>query len=160
VRGKVVTYSSKDELEKLKKQRAELESKLTHAQRDRKALEEGMQILREKTAIRELEDKLKEEQDAVTSLRIETKELEDKTEVPNKLSILEVIKKPKAEMEDKKDTPETEKEEHSRIIWKRDDQTPISWKKDEQTPENTKPQEDESKESKEEQEKKKKRRFF
>jgi hypothetical protein len=150
VRGKVMSDSSKDELEKIKKLRAELESKLGYAQRDRKALEEGMQILREKAAVRELEDKLREEQDAVTSLRIEKKELEDKTKVPNMLSILEVIKKPKAEMEGKKDTPEKEKEEHSRMIWK----------KDEQAPENTKPQEDESKESEEEQEKKKKRRFF
>jgi len=142
VRGKVMTDSSKDELEKIQKLRAELESKLAAAQRDRIALEEGMQIFREKAAVRELEKKLKEEQNALTNLRIEKKELEDQMKTPTKLSISEAIQKTKAEIENKKDTPETGKEEHSRVIWKKDEQTP------------------ESDESSEEQEKKKKRRFF
>jgi hypothetical protein len=102
---------------------------------------------------------MREKQDALASLRIEKKELEDNLKAPNKkelkdtfnppnkLSIAEAIQKTKAEIEKNKNRLETEKEEHPKIIWK----------KDEQTPESTKSAEDENKE---EQEKKKKLRFF
>ena len=142
-----MTDSSKEELEKIRKLRAEFENKLANATRDRKALEEEMQILREKAAVRELEDKLREEQDAIAGLRIEKKGLENKSKSTKEFATSGIIQKPGAETKDKIDKPET------------DEQTRIIWKKDEQTPENTKPLEDENKEL-EEQEKKKKLKFF
>jgi len=162
--------TSKDEMEKLQKLRTELESRLAVIADEQRNVEENIKVLREKAAIRELEKKMREKQDALANLRIEKKELEDKMKAPNKkelkdtfnapnkLSIAEAIQKTKAEIEKNKNRLETEKEEHPKIIWK----------KDEQTPESTKPPEDESKESaedenkksQEEQEKKKKLRFF
>ena len=157
-----MTDSPKDELEKLQKLRTELESRLAVIADEQRNVEENIKVLREKAAIRELEKTMRTKQDALANLRIEKKELEDKMKAPNKkelkdtfnapnkLSIAEAIQKTKAEIEKNKNRLETEKEEHPKIIWKRD----------EQTPENAKPQEDESKESEEKQEKKKKLRFF
>jgi chromosome segregation ATPase len=106
-----MTDSPKDELEKLQKLRAELESRLATIDEEQETVEEESKILREKTAIRELEKKIREKQDALASLRIEKKELEDNLKAPNRLSISEAIQKTKAEIENKKDTLETEKEE-------------------------------------------------
>ncbi len=150
--------TSKDEMEKLQKLRTELESRLAVIADEQRNVEENIKVLREKAAIRELEKMMRAKQDALANLRIEKKELEDKMKAPNKLSISEAIQKTKAEIEKNKNRLETEKEEHPKLIWK----------KDEQTPESTKPPEDESKESaedenkksQEEQEKKKKLRFF
>jgi hypothetical protein len=162
--------TSKDEMEKLQKLRTELESRLAVIENEQRNVEENIKVLREKAAIRELEKTMRAKQDALANLRIEKKELEDKMKAPNKkelkdtfnapnkLSISEAIQKTKAEIEKNKNRLETEKEEHPKLIWK----------KDEQTPESTKPPEDESKESaedenkksQEEQEKKKKLRFF
>jgi hypothetical protein len=106
-----MTDSPKDELEKLQKLRTELESRLAAIDEEQETAEEELKILREKAAIRELERKMKEKQDALASLRIEKKELEDNSKAPNRLSISEAIQKTKAEIENKKDTLETEKEE-------------------------------------------------
>jgi len=106
-----MTDSPKDELEKLQKLRAELESRLAAIDEEQETAKEEAKILREKAAIRELEKKIREKQDALASLRIEKKELEDNLKAPNRLSISEAIQKTKAEIENKKDTLETEKEE-------------------------------------------------
>jgi len=139
---KNMVNTSNDEMEKLQKLRTELERRLISIEEEQKTVEEETRVLREKAAIRELEKKVREKQDALASLRIKKKELEDQMKGPTKLSISEAIQKTKAEIESKKDTPETEKEEQPRVIWKKDEQTP------------------ESDESSEEQEKKKKRKFF
>jgi len=128
------------ELERLQKVRAELESRLAAIDDEHKTAEEDLKILREKATIRELERKMKEKGDVVAGLRIEKKELEDKmkdpnklskkkeledkTREPNKLSLSEAILKAKAEMENKKDTVEEEKEEPSSVFQKKDERTP------------------------------------
>jgi hypothetical protein len=155
VRGKVMTDSSKAELEKLKKQRAELESKLVAVQKNRNTLEDETGVLEETVAIRELVEKLKEEEDAVAKLTLKREELRNRSKAPKESATPKAAQKMKEEVEDKPETAE-----QTRVIWKRDEQTPISWKRDEETPENAKPQEDESKESEEKQEKKKKLKFF
>jgi len=116
-----MTDSPKDELEKLQKLRAELESRLAAIDEEQETLEEESKIIREKAAIRELEKKMREKQDALANLRIEKKELEDNLKAPNKkelkdtfnapnkLSIAEVIQKTKAEIEKKKNRLETER---------------------------------------------------
>jgi hypothetical protein len=133
-------------------------------------VEEETRVLREKAAIRELERKMREKQDALANLRIEKKDLEDKMKAPNRkeltdtlktsnnLSISEAIQKTKEEIEKKKNALETEKKETPKIIWKKDEQTPENTKPQED--ESNKPSEDESKESEEEQGKKKKLKFF
>ena len=171
-----MTDSSNDELEKLKKQRAELESKLVAVRKNRNVLEDETGVLEETVAIRELEEELKEEEDAVAKFtlkrgelknklkapkefatsgitqksgaKINVGELEDKLKLTKEFATSGITQKSGAETKDKIDKPET------------DEQTRVIWKRDEQTPENAKPQEDESKESEEKQEKKKKLRFF
>lgn len=163
---KKMVNTSNDEMEKLQKLRTELERRLATIEEEQKTVEEETNILREKAAIRELEKKVREKQDALASLRIKKKELEDQIKAPTKLSISEAIQKTKAEIENKKNALETEKEEQPKVIWKKDEQTPES--KEPQEDENTKSaedeskesQEDESKESQEDQDKKKKLRFF
>jgi hypothetical protein len=162
--------SSKDEMEKLQKLRTELESRLAAIEEEQKTVEEETKVLREKAAIRELERKMREKQDALANLRIEKKELEDKIKAPNeeeledtsktstKLSISEAIQKTKEEIEKKKNALEMEEEENQRVIWKKDDQAPEDAKPEED--ESKEPSEDESKESEEEEEKKKKLKFF
>jgi hypothetical protein len=162
--------SSRDEMEKLQKLRTELESRLAAIEKEQKTVEDETRMLREKATIRELERKMREKQDALASLRIEKKELEDKMKAPNKkelvdtlktsnkLSISEAIQKTREEIEQKKNALGMEKEEPPRVIWKTDEQTPENTKPQED--ESKKPSEDESKESKEEQEKKKKLKFF
>ena len=137
-----------DEVEKLQKLRTELESRLAVIEDEQQTVEENIKVLREKAAIRELEKTMRAKQDALASLRIEKKELEDTLKAPNKLSISEAIQKTKAEIENTKNAPETEKEEHPRVIWKKDEQTP----EDKETAE--------SDEAPEEKEKKKKLKFF
>ncbi len=130
------------ELERLQKLRAELESRLAAVDDEQKTVEENVKILREKAAIRELEKKVKEKRDIVASLRIEKKELEDKLKEPNKLSMSDAVLIAKVEIENKKDKLETLKEEPSKAMWKEDEKTL------------------ETDETPEEQEKKKKLRFF
>jgi prophage DNA circulation protein len=139
--------TSKDEMEKLQKLRTELESRLAVIEDEQQTVEENIKVLREKAAIRELEKTMRAKQDALASLRIEKKELEDTLKAP-KLSISEAIQKTKAEIENTKNALETEKEEHPRVIWKKDEQTP----EDKETAE--------SDEAPEEKEKKKKLKFF
>jgi hypothetical protein len=126
-----------DEMEKLQKKRAELESGLATVRKDRNTLEQETKVLGEKVAIWELEEKLKEEQDAVARLTFEKKELEDKMKGPSKFSVSEAIQKTK-EKEEKK----------------------VIWRKDESTPESDEKPEAESKEPPEEEDGKKKLRFF
>jgi len=139
-----------DEMEKLQKKRAELESRLATVRKDRNTLEQETKVLGEKVAIWELEEKLNEEQDIVAKLTFEKKELEDKMKAPKKVLTSEATQKTKAEGEDKKDKPETD--EQSRVIWRKDEQTPVSWRKNEQTSEND--------ETPQKQESKKKLKFF
>jgi len=128
------------ELERLQKVRTELESRLAAIEDEHKTVEEDIRVLREKAAIRELEKKMKEKGDVVAGLRIEKKELEDKMKEPNKfsekkepedkikepnkLSLSEAILKAKAEMENKKDQVEKEKEEPSSVFRKKDERIP------------------------------------
>ncbi len=130
------------ELERLQKLRAELESRLVAVEDEQKTVQENVKILREKAAIQELEKKVKEKQDVVASLRIKKKELEDKLEDPNKLSMSDAVLIAKVEIENKKDKLETRKEEPSKAIGKKDEKTL------------------ETDETPEEQEKKKKLKFF
>jgi len=79
VRGKVMSDSSKDELEKLRKLRTELESILASIEGEQKTVEEGMEILRQKVAIRELEESVRRRQEELAGLGLEKKRLEDET---------------------------------------------------------------------------------
>lgn len=129
-----MTDSPKDELEKLQELRAELENKLAAIDADQKRVEESIVILREKAAIRELEKKVREKQDALAALSFKKNELEEKLKhEPKEFSMPEDVPKAKPEIQSKEDVPETEKEE---------EQKPVS----EETPE--------------EQDSKKKLRFF
>jgi predicted nucleic acid-binding Zn-ribbon protein len=76
--------SPEDELEKLQKLRTELESRLAEIDEKRETEEENVKVLREKVAIRELEEKISAKQDSLAGLRIEKNELEDKLKAPNK----------------------------------------------------------------------------
>jgi len=71
--------SSKDELEKLRKLRTELESILASIEGEQKTVEEGMEILRQKVAIRELEESVRRRQEELAGLGLEKKRLEDET---------------------------------------------------------------------------------
>ncbi|NIW13599.1 MAG: hypothetical protein GWN31_06625 [Candidatus Thorarchaeota archaeon] len=129
-----MTDSPKDELEKLQKLRAELENKLAAIDADQKKVEESITVLREKAAVRDLERKVREKQDALAALVFEKNELEEKLKHEPKESWMpEDVPKAKEEIESKEDVLETEKEEK---------QEPVS----EETPE--------------EEESKKKLRFF
>jgi hypothetical protein len=165
-RGKVMSDSSKDELEKLKKQRAELESKLAAKWKHRTPFELEAASLRERVIIQELKEELDRVNDRATKASPETRgqnelkskkelatlgilqksgakinvgELEDKTKSTKELATLGILQKSGAKVKDKTDKPET------------DEQTRTIWKKSEQTPES-----DETPEEKD----KKKRRFF
>jgi len=123
---KAMSNTSKNELERLQKLRAELESRLAAIEDDEKTVEEDITILREKAAVQDLKKKIKEKGDALASLRIEKKELEDKMKEPSILSISEAIHKAKTEKEKNKETQETEKKEASMEAWKKDEQPPES----------------------------------
>jgi hypothetical protein len=114
------------ELERLQKVRAELESRLAAIEDEQKTVGEDVMVLREKVAIRELEKKMKEKRDVVASLRIEKNELEGKMKGSNRLSLSETIMKAKEETENEKDALETEKEEPSNKILRKDEQIPES----------------------------------
>jgi len=181
VRGKVMSDSSKGELEKLKKQRTELESELAAKWKHRTPFEVEAEImhacLREKVAIQELKKELDRVNDRAPKANPEKKGLEDNLKSTKELATSGITQKSGAkinvgELEDNlKSTKELatsgitqksgaevkdkidkpEKDEQTRTIWKKNEQTPTSWKKDEQTPKS-----DETPEKKE----KKKRRFF
>ncbi len=119
-----------------------MESRLAAVDDEQKTVEENVKILREKAAIRELEKKMKEKRDIVASLRIEKKRLEDKLKEPNKLSMTDAVLIANVEIENEKDTLETQKEEPSKTMRKEAEKTL------------------ETDETPEEQEKKKKLRFF
>jgi len=70
---------SKDEMEKLQKLRTELESRLAVIEDEQKAEEEEIKILREKVAIRELEESVRRRQQELSGLRFEKKRLEDES---------------------------------------------------------------------------------
>jgi len=71
--------TSKDEMEKLRKLRTELESRLAVIEDEQKAEEEEIKILREKAAIRELEESVRRRQEELAGLRFDKKRLEDET---------------------------------------------------------------------------------
>jgi hypothetical protein len=71
--------TSKDEMEKLQKLRTELESRLAAIEEEKKAEEEEVKFLREKVAIRELEESVRRRQKELEGLRLEKKTLEDQT---------------------------------------------------------------------------------
>jgi len=71
--------SSKDEMEKLQKLRTELESRLAVIEEEQKAEEEEIKVLRQKVAIRELEESVRRRQKELEGLRLEKKTLEDQT---------------------------------------------------------------------------------
>lgn len=121
-----MSNSSKNELERLQKLRAELESRLAALEDDEKTVEEDITVLREKAAVEDLKRKIKEKGDALSSLRVEKKELEDKMKEPNFLSISEAIHKVKAEKEKNKEMQETEEKESSTETWKKDEEPPES----------------------------------
>lgn len=123
-----MSSSSKNELERLQKLRAELESRLAALEDDEKTVEEDITVLREKAAVEDLKRKIKEKGDALSSLRVEKKELEDKMKEPNFLSISEAIHKVKAEKEKEKnkEMQETEEKESSTGTWKKDEEPPES----------------------------------
>jgi len=69
--------ASEDKLEKLRKLRTELESRLAAVEEEQKALEEETKVLRQKVAIRELEESVRRRQQELAGLRLEKKRLED-----------------------------------------------------------------------------------
>jgi hypothetical protein len=71
--------SSKDEMEKLQKLRTELESRLAAVEAEQKTEEEEIKILREKVAIRELEESVRRRRKELEGLRLEKKTLENQT---------------------------------------------------------------------------------
>ena len=71
--------SSKDEMEKLQKLRTELESRLAAIEEEQKTEEEEIKVLREKAAIRELEESVRRRRKELEGLRLEKKTLEDQT---------------------------------------------------------------------------------
>jgi len=121
-----MSNSSKNELERLQKLRAELESRLAALEDDEKTVEEDITVLREKAAVEDLKRKIKEKGDALAGLRVEKKELEDKMKEPNILSISEAIHKVRAEKEKNKQMQETEEKESSTETWKKDEEPPES----------------------------------
>jgi hypothetical protein len=78
--GKIMVDSSKDELEKLVKLRAEFESKLAAKWKYRTPLELEAEILREKVAIQKLKEELGRVDDRAAKIDLERRELEDKLE--------------------------------------------------------------------------------
>jgi len=77
VRKKEMVDTSNDELEKLRKLRTRLESRLAAVEEEQKAEEEEINILREKVAIQELDRSLRKRQAELSDLRLEKKRLED-----------------------------------------------------------------------------------
>jgi hypothetical protein len=176
--GKIMVDSSQDELEKLKNQRAEFESKLAAKWKYRTPLELEAEVLRKKVAIQKLKEELGRVDDRAAKIDLERRELEDrlkstkevatsranpKLEANVKVSELEhnlkstkevatsrANPKLEANVKDKIDQPKTD--EKTRVIWKKDEKSPVNWKENEQTPES-----DETVKSKES---KKKRKFF
>jgi len=142
--------SSKAELEKLKKQRTELESKLAAKWKHRTPFELEAETLREKVAIRELKDELGIVNDRAAKVNLKRRGLEDKLKSTKEFATSGVIQKSEAEVKHKIDKPETD--EQTRSIWDKDEKSPVSWKKNEQTPE--------SNETPKSEETKKKRKFF
>jgi len=71
--------TSEDKLEKLQKLRTELESRLAVIDDEHRTVEENIKVLREKVAIRELEQSVRRRQEELAGLRLETKRLEDET---------------------------------------------------------------------------------
>jgi hypothetical protein len=139
-----MTDSSNDELEKLKKQRAELESKLLANWKHRTPFEVEAEIVREKVAIQELKKELDRVNDRAPKAnpeRINVGELEDKLKSTKEFATSGIIQKSGAEVKDKIDKPETD--EQTRTIWKKNEQPPES----DETP-------------KEQEKEKKKRKFF
>ena len=134
-----MSASSKDELEKLKKLRAELESELAAKWKHRTPFEFEAETRREKVAIQELKAELDRVNDRAAKANPERIELEDKLKSTKALATSRDIQKSGAETKDEMGKPETD--EQTRIIWKKNEQTPES----NETPE---------------EKKKKKRRFF
>jgi chromosome condensin MukBEF MukE localization factor len=156
--------SPKDMLEKLKKQRAELESELLAKWKHRTPFEVEAEILRENVAIQELKKELDRVNNRTAQVNLELKKLEDRViqESEGKINIGEledkmkstkefatsgITRKSGAKAKDKIDKPET------------DEQTRVIWKKDIQTPESDETSDAESDKAPEEKEKKK-RKFF
>ena len=71
--------TSKDELEKLQKLRTEFESRLAAIEEEQNTVEKGMKILRQKVAIRELDESVRRKRQELAGLRLEKKRLEDET---------------------------------------------------------------------------------
>jgi hypothetical protein len=76
---KKMVDTPQDEVEKLRKLRTALESRLTAIEEEQKTVEEGMEILRQKVAIRELEESVRRRQQELAGLRLEKKRLADET---------------------------------------------------------------------------------
>jgi hypothetical protein len=66
-------------MEKLQKLRTELESRLAVIEEEQKAEEEEIKVLRQKVAIRELEESVRRRQKELEGLRLEKKTLENQT---------------------------------------------------------------------------------
>ena len=69
--------ASNDELEKLRKLRTELESRLAAIEEEKKTEEEEIEIIRQKVAIRDLEESMRRRREELAGLRLEKRRLED-----------------------------------------------------------------------------------
>jgi len=76
---KKMANTPQDEMEKLQKLRTELESRLAVIDDEHRTVEENIKVLREKVAIRELEELVRRRQEELAGLRLEKKSLEDET---------------------------------------------------------------------------------
>lgn len=103
-----MTVSAEDELVELQRRKEDLMNRLEVIRRDRSTLEEGIRILKERMAVRELEERLRAEQNALSKLSFERQELEERLNQPGKLSVLEAIEKAKTEQKHKENTVEAE----------------------------------------------------
>ncbi len=69
--------TSDDELEKLRKLRTELENRLAAIDEELETLEGEIKVLRQKVAIRELEESVRRRQKELEGLRFDKKRLEE-----------------------------------------------------------------------------------
>jgi predicted nucleic acid-binding Zn-ribbon protein len=74
--------ASSDELEKLRKLRTELENRLAAIDEELETLEGETEVVRQKVAIRELEESVRRRQEELAGLRFEKKRFEEELDQP------------------------------------------------------------------------------
>ena len=104
--------SPSSELEKLQDAKRELVNKLVKVEEQEKTLRESIELLKEKIAVRDLQEKIKEKEKDVASLSLERNSLEERLKEPSKpsnSSIVDAIQRTKEQIEDTRDKSEASK---------------------------------------------------